>query len=128
MWKKNTTFAPDLKIWYLARAVRDRSAKPGTAVRIRQVPLESRLKKRLFVLYAMKEIEEITSQEYKYGFTTDVETDVIPVGLNEDVVRLISAKKNEPEWLLEFRLKAYRKWLTMEHPNWAPCGCPAGTG
>ena len=61
----------------------------------------------------MKEIEEITSQEYKYGFTTDVETDIIPVGLNEDVVRLISAKKGEPEWLLEFRLKAYRKWLTM---------------
>ena len=52
----------------------------------------------------MKEIEEITSQEYKYGFTTDVETDIIPVGLNEDVVRLISSKKNEPEWLLEFRL------------------------
>ena len=61
----------------------------------------------------MKEIEEITSQEYKYGFTTDVETDIIPVGLNEDVVRLISAKKGEPEWLLDFRLKAYRKWLTM---------------
>lgn len=72
----------------------------------------------------MKEIEEITSQEYKYGFTTDVETDVIPVGLNEDVVRLISAKKNEPEWLLEFRLKAYRKWLTMPHPNWAHLDIP----
>ena len=57
----------------------------------------------------MKEIEKITSQEYKYGFTTDVETDIIPVGLNEDVVRLISAKKGEPEWLLDFRLKAYRK-------------------
>ena len=67
----------------------------------------------------MKEIEEITSQEYKYGFTTDVETDIIPVGLNEDVVRLISAKKGEPEWLLDFRLKAYRKWLTME-----PSGSP----
>ena len=72
----------------------------------------------------MKEIEEITSQEYKYGFTTDVETDIIPVGLSEDVVRLISAKKGEPEWLLEFRLKAYRKWLTMSHPNWAHLTIP----
>lgn len=72
----------------------------------------------------VKEIEEITSQEYKYGFTTDVETDIIPVGLNEDVVRLISAKKGEPEWLLEFRLKAYRKWLTMPHPNWAHLTIP----
>ena len=53
----------------------------------------------------MKEIEEITGQEYKYGFTTDVETDIIPVGLSEEVIRLISSKKNEPEWLLEFRLK-----------------------
>ncbi|MBO5706332.1 MAG: Fe-S cluster assembly protein SufB, partial [Bacteroidaceae bacterium] len=66
----------------------------------------------------MKEIEEITTQEYKYGFTTDVETDIIPVGLNEEVIRLISAKKHEPEWLLEFRLKAYRKWLTMPIPTW----------
>ena len=72
----------------------------------------------------MKEIEEITSQEYKYGFTTDVETEIIPVGLNEDVIRLISAKKNEPEWLLEFRLKAYRKWLTMPIPTWAHLNIP----
>ena len=72
----------------------------------------------------MKEIEEITGQDYKYGFTTDVETDIIPVGLNEEVIRLISSKKNEPEWLLEFRLKAYRKWLTMEHPNWAHLNIP----
>ena len=72
----------------------------------------------------MKEIEEITGQDYKYGFTTDVETDIIPVGLNEEVIRLISSKKNEPEWLLEFRLKAYRKWLTMEHPNWAHLHIP----
>ena len=72
----------------------------------------------------MNDIEKIAQQEYKYGFTTDVETDIIPVGLNEDVVRLISAKKNEPEWLLEFRLKAYRKWLTMPHPNWAHLDIP----
>ena len=69
-------------------------------------------------------IKDITSQEYKYGFTTDVETDIVPAGLNEDVIRLISAKKHEPEWLLEFRLKAYRKWLTMPLPTWAHLEIP----
>ncbi len=69
-------------------------------------------------------IKDITSQDYKYGFTTDVETDVIPIGLNEDVIRLISAKKGEPDWLLEFRLKAYRKWLTMPVPTWAHLEIP----
>ena len=69
-------------------------------------------------------IQDITTQEYKYGFTTDVETDVVPAGLNEDIIRLISAKKNEPEWLLEFRLKAYRKWLTMPLPTWAHLDIP----
>ena len=69
-------------------------------------------------------IEDITSQEYKYGFTTDVETDIVPAGLNEDIVRLISAKKKEPEWLLEFRLKAFRKWQTMEVPTWAHLEIP----
>ncbi|NOY06805.1 MAG: Fe-S cluster assembly protein SufB, partial [Chlorobi bacterium] len=66
-----------------------------------------------------KTIEEITSQEYKYGFTTDIETDSIPKGLNEDVVRLISSKKNEPEWLTEWRLKAFRRWQEMKEPTWA---------
>ena len=56
--------------------------------------------------------------EYKYGFVTDIDTDAIPKGLSEDVVRLISSKKNEPEWMLDWRLKAYRHWLTMEEPNW----------
>ncbi len=69
-------------------------------------------------------IKDITTQEYKYGFTTDVETDVVPAGLNEDIIRLISAKKGEPEWLLEFRLKAYRKWLTMKLPTWAHLDIP----
>ena len=63
-------------------------------------------------------IDEVTSSDYKYGFTTDIETEVIPIGLNEDVVRLISAKKGEPEWLLDYRLKAYRHWLTMKMPVW----------
>ena len=61
---------------------------------------------------------------YKYGFVTDIETDVIPVGLSEDVVRHISAVKGEPEWLLEFRLKAYRHWLTMKMPDWAHLQIP----
>src|SRR6266545_8315044 len=63
-------------------------------------------------------IEELATREYKYGFVTEVETETIPKGLNEDVVRAISAKKNEPEWLLEWRLKAYRMWLTMKEPTW----------
>src|SRR5438552_15373199 len=64
-------------------------------------------------------IQELANREYKYGFVTDVESDTVPPGLNEDVVRLISAKKNEPAWLLEWRLKAYRHWLTMKEPKWA---------
>lgn len=69
-------------------------------------------------------LQEITQNEYKYGFTTDIETDIIPKGLNEDIVRLISAKKNEPEWMLEFRLKAYSHWLTMKMPDWAHLDIP----
>jgi Fe-S cluster assembly protein SufB len=64
------------------------------------------------------DIREIASRAYKYGFVTDLETDAVPRGLNEDVIRLISAKKNEPDWLLEWRLRAYRRWLTMEEPRW----------
>jgi Fe-S cluster assembly protein SufB len=64
-------------------------------------------------------LEEITSSEYKYGFVTDIEADSAPKGLSEDIVRFISAKKNEPEWMLEYRLKAYRYWLKMEEPTWA---------
>ncbi len=63
--------------------------------------------------------EVVGTDEYKYGFTTDIETEIIPPGLNEDVVRLISQKKNEPEWMLEFRLKAFRQWEKMEMPDWA---------
>jgi Fe-S cluster assembly protein SufB len=64
-------------------------------------------------------IETFANQEYKWGFVTDIESDAIPRGLSEDVIRLISAKKHEPEWLLEWRLKAYRHWLTMTEPTWA---------
>jgi len=69
-------------------------------------------------------IHEVTQSEYKYGFTTDIETEVIPVGLNEEVVEMISAKKNEPEWMLDFRLKAYRYWTTLKLPEWANLKIP----
>ena len=64
-------------------------------------------------------IESLATQEYKWGFVTDIEADAIPRGLNEDIIRLISSKKREPEWMLEWRLKAYRNWLTMKEPTWA---------
>ncbi len=69
-------------------------------------------------------LNELTQREYQHGFVTDVETESIPAGLSEDVVRLISRKKNEPEWLLEWRLKAYRHWLTMDEPTWARVSYP----
>src|ERR671934_1440842 len=69
-------------------------------------------------------IEQLATREYKYGFVTEVETETIPKGLNEDIIRLISRKKNEPDWLLEWRLKAYRHWLTMKEPTWAKVHYP----
>ena len=72
-----------------------------------------------------KILNDVTTGEYKYGFYSDIETERIPKGLNEDVVSLISKKKNEPEWLLEFRLKSYRHWLTMKMPTWANLKIPA---
>ena len=69
-------------------------------------------------------IQDITNQEYKYGFTTEVETDIVPAGLNEDTIRFISQKKQEPEWLLNFRLKAFHKWQTMKVPTWAHLNIP----
>jgi Fe-S cluster assembly protein SufB len=71
-----------------------------------------------------KELHELSEQDYKYGFTTDIETDEIPAGLSEDVIRLISARKEEPEFMLEWRLKAYRKWLQMTEPDWAKVDYP----
>ncbi|MBY6240166.1 Fe-S cluster assembly protein SufB [Methylosinus sp. Sm6] len=69
-------------------------------------------------------VEEIDVDAYKYGFTTDIESEKAPKGLSEDIVRFISAKKNEPEWLTEWRLEAYRRWLTMEEPKWARVDYP----
>ena len=63
-------------------------------------------------------LQNLVNQPYKHGFVTDIESDIAPKGLNEDTIRLISSKKNEPEWLLAFRLKAYSKWLSMKEPHW----------
>jgi len=76
-------------------------------------------------LETAEQVRAVTEQKYKYGFFTDIESDTAPKGLSEDIVRFISARKNEPEWLLEWRLKAYRHWLTMEEPSWAKLGYPA---
>jgi Fe-S cluster assembly protein SufB len=70
------------------------------------------------------DVAEIAGDKYKYGFVSDIETDFAPKGLSEDTVRYISARKGEPDWLLAWRLEAYRRWLTMEEPNWAKLGFP----
>ena len=71
---------------------------------------------------SQNQVDEIVSKPYKYGFITDIETEKIAKGLNENVIRLISRKKNEPQFLLDFRLKAYKQWLKMKEPNWADLG------
>ncbi len=71
-----------------------------------------------------KILDEVTQAEYKYGFITDIEMDLAPKGLNEDIIRLISAKKNEPPFMLDFRLKAYQQWLEMKIPQWAHISFP----
>jgi Fe-S cluster assembly protein SufB len=68
---------------------------------------------------ATETIEGLVKQDYKYGFYTDVETDSAPPGLSEDTIRLISRRKNEPAWLTDWRLKAFRHWQTMQEPHWA---------
>jgi Fe-S cluster assembly protein SufB len=73
----------------------------------------------------IEQVKAIDVDKYKYGFTTDIESDLAPKGLNEDIVRFISAKKNEPEWLTEWRLKAYRRWTGMKEPSWARVKYPA---
>ena len=67
----------------------------------------------------MENFKAYTEKEYKFGFKTDIEMDIAPKGLNEDIIRLISKKKNEPDWLLAFRLKAYKHWLKMTEPHWS---------
>ncbi len=72
----------------------------------------------------VEQVKEIEVDQYKYGFVTDIEMDMAPKGLNEEIIGFISARKNEPEWMLEWRLDAYRRWLTMTEPNWAKVGYP----
>src|SRR6187551_2315155 len=67
----------------------------------------------------VEQVRRIDVDQYKYGFVTDIESDKAPKGLSEDIVRFISAKKTEPEWMLAWRLEAYRRWLTMREPTWA---------
>ena len=67
----------------------------------------------------MKIVDDLTQSEYKWGFVSDIEAESIPKGLNEDIIRIISKKKNEPDWMTEWRLKAFRHWLKMEEPKWA---------
>src|SRR3984957_16167159 len=69
-------------------------------------------------------VRRIDVDQYKYGFVTDIESDKAPKGLSEDTVRFISEKKGEPEWMLEWRLGAYRRWLTMSEPAWGPVALP----
>ena len=73
---------------------------------------------------SQQEIDQLVDQDYKYGFVTDIESDTLPPGLNEDVIREISTRKGEPEWLLEWRLEAYAKWLKMTPPDWAHVDYP----
>ncbi len=70
------------------------------------------------------ELQDFVNQPYKHGFVTDIESDVAEKGLSEDTIKMISSKKNEPEWLLEFRLKAYRGWLKMKEPDWSSVHYP----
>ena len=69
-------------------------------------------------------IDSAVNQDYKYGFTTDIEQEKLPPGLNEDVIKFISAKKDEPEWLLKYRLKAFKHWETLSEPKWALVNYP----
>ena len=72
----------------------------------------------------IEQVRDLDVDQYKYGFTTDIETELAPKGLSEDIIRFISAKKNEPDWMLEWRLDAYKRWLTMEEPSWARVDYP----
>src|SRR5674476_1310517 len=72
----------------------------------------------------VEQVRRIDVDQYKYGFVTDIESEKAPKGLSEDTVRFISAKKNEPEWMLAWRLEAYKRWLTMREPSWARVNYP----
>ena len=73
----------------------------------------------------MNDILDTANNDYKYGFVTDIETEEFPRGLNEEIIRTISRKKGEPDWMLEFRLRAFRHWQTLKMPAWAHLNIPA---
>ena len=73
---------------------------------------------------AANTIQELANKDYKYGFVTDIEAEAIPRGLNEEIIHIISAKKDEPDFMLEWRLKAYQHWLTMKEPTWPNVNYP----
>ena len=94
-----------------------------------QLNLELIVKKKGHEMYepeqtTVEQIKNLTEESYKYGFVTDIDSETAPKGLSEDIVRFISAKKDEPDWLLQWRLKAYRYWLTMDEPTWANISYP----
>src|SRR5262249_17749057 len=99
----------------VAQAVPD-----GTFAKVRQGLTYGLTKDFITMTTATSTIEQLANREYQYGFVTDVDADTVPRGLNEDIIRAISAKKKEPPFMLEWRLKAYRHWLTMEEPRWWP--------
>ena len=72
----------------------------------------------------VEKVQSLAGEKYKYGFSTDIDSEKAPKGLNEDIIRFISAKKDEPEWLLEWRLDAFERWLTMSEPKWAMVDYP----
>ena len=106
---------------FLAAAPRTRRAPDSWASAIFERLIQHTRKRKIM----SSTVTTLVNQPYKYGFVTDIESDTIARGLSEDVVRLISAKKNEPEFMLKFRLKAYRKWLTMTEPTWPHVNYPA---
>src|SRR5437588_4918052 len=77
------------------------------------------------VLETTERVADLAGEKYKYGFVTDIEMERAPKGLNEDIVRFISAKKHEPQWMTDWRLDAYRRWLTLQEPRWARVDYPA---
>lgn len=102
--------------WPAARPSRRHA---GTVVRAAASPVTEEAEGLDSVAQEKRDIQAMLNRPYKYGFSTIIESDTFPKGLDEDVVRAISAKKQEPEWMLEFRLRAFRKWLTMEDPRQA---------
>lgn len=102
----------------------DCQARPDSAARLRTAAAITDELELSSVDAEKRDIQRMLNKPYKYGFKTIIESDTFPVGLSEDVVAAISLKKKEPEWMLEFRLKAYRRWLTMEEPDWSDNSYP----